>query len=87
MFTLFMLVGWSTESRYVLLLSLYDRLGGHVLRWSNLKGQYWNGSTLPVNHQGLYYNAELKVCGVCVCARVRTRVWTYLVFDKAVHIS
>ncbi|XP_078584813.1 uncharacterized protein LOC144866990 isoform X3 [Branchiostoma floridae x Branchiostoma japonicum] len=46
--------------RYVLLVSLYDRLGGHVMRWSNLKGQQWGGATLPVNHDGHFWNAELK---------------------------
>ena len=77
-------VCWSTESRYVLLLSLYDRLGGHVLRWSKLKGQYWNGSTLPVDHQGLYYNTELKVCEspwVCACVYMRTCLVTRLFID------
>ncbi len=48
-------------SRYVLLVSLYDRLGGHVLRWSRLQGQQWAGSTLPVEHGGHYYNTEVKV--------------------------
>ncbi|XP_019628555.1 PREDICTED: uncharacterized protein LOC109473086 [Branchiostoma belcheri] len=46
--------------RYVLLVSLYDRLGGHVMRWSNLKGQQWGGATLPVSHDGHFWNAELK---------------------------
>ena len=49
------------SSRYLLLVSLYDRLGGHVLRWSKLKGQQWGAATMPVQHQGHYYNAEMKV--------------------------
>lgn len=41
--------------------TLYSRLGGHVMKWSNLKGQQWGGSTLPMNHDGEFYNIELKV--------------------------
>jgi hypothetical protein len=47
--------------RYVLMVSLYNRLGGNVMRWSKLKGQEWAGSTLPLNHDGHFYNYELKV--------------------------
>ena len=48
-------------SRYVLMVSLYDRLGGHVMKWSNLKGQQWGGATLPLSHDGEFYNIELKI--------------------------
>ncbi len=41
--------------------SLYDRLGGHVMKWSNLKGQQWGGATLPLFHEGEFYNIEVKV--------------------------
>lgn len=51
----------TVASRYVLLVSLYDRLGGHVLRWSKLKGHQWGTSTVPVDHQGHYYNTDIKV--------------------------
>ena len=47
--------------RYVLMVSLYDRLGGHVLKWSNLKGQQWGGATLPLQHDGEFFNIEIKV--------------------------
>ena len=47
--------------RYVLMVSLYDRLGGHVLKWSNLKGQQWGGATLPLQHDGEFFNIEVKV--------------------------
>ena len=47
--------------RYVLMASLYDRLGGHVMKWSNLKGQQWGGATLPLFHEGEFYNIEVKV--------------------------
>ncbi|XP_013405388.1 uncharacterized protein LOC106170172 [Lingula anatina] len=47
--------------RYVLMVSLYNRLGGIVMRWSNLKGQQWGGATLPTHHDGNFYNAELKL--------------------------
>ncbi|XP_078356558.1 uncharacterized protein LOC144641416, partial [Oculina patagonica] len=47
--------------RYVLMVSLYDRLGGHVLKWSNLKGQQWGGATLPLQHDGEFFNIEVKI--------------------------
>ncbi|XP_030829615.1 uncharacterized protein LOC582863 isoform X1 [Strongylocentrotus purpuratus] len=47
--------------RFILMTSLYDRLGGHVLRWSNLRGQEWAGSTLPLNHDGHFYNVEIPI--------------------------
>ncbi|KAJ8321997.1 hypothetical protein KUTeg_000468 [Tegillarca granosa] len=47
--------------RYVLMVSLYDRLGGHPLRWSKLKGQMWGGATLPLTHDGKFYNVEIKL--------------------------
>ena len=51
----------SPAGRYVLMVSLYDRLGGHVLKWSNLKGQQWGGATLPLQHDGEFFNIEIKV--------------------------
>lgn len=50
-----------SAGRFILMTSLYDRLGGHVLRWSNLRGQEWAGSTLPLNHDGHFYNVEIPV--------------------------
>eukprot|EP00033_Pygsuia_biforma_P002828 GCRY01003122.1.p1 GENE.GCRY01003122.1~~GCRY01003122.1.p1 ORF type:complete len:961 (+),score=314.90 GCRY01003122.1:189-3071(+) len=41
-----------TAGKYVLMVSLYDRLGGGPLRWSRLRGQEWAGSTLPVAYDG-----------------------------------
>ena len=43
------------------MVSLYNRLGGHVMHWSKLNGQQWGGATLPVTHDGNYYNSEIKV--------------------------
>ncbi len=34
------------------------------MKWSNLKGQQWGGSTLPVTHDGEFYNIELTVSKV-----------------------
>ncbi|XP_057308593.1 uncharacterized protein LOC130646936 [Hydractinia symbiolongicarpus] len=48
-------------SRYVLMVSLYNRLGGNVMKWSNLKGQQWGGATLPIYHAGEFFNIELKI--------------------------
>ena len=50
-----------SAGRYVLMVSLYDRLGGHVLKWSNLKGQQWGGATLIIEHNGEFFNIEMKV--------------------------
>lgn len=48
-------------SRYVLMVSLYNRLGGNVMKWSNLKGQQWGGATLPIHHDGEFFNIEMKL--------------------------
>jgi len=48
------------RGRYVLLATLYDRLGGHIMRWSRMQGQEWNGATLPTAHEGTYKDVELK---------------------------
>ena len=31
------------------------------MRWSNLKGQQWGGATLPMRHDGHFYNMEMQV--------------------------
>ncbi|KAJ8020621.1 hypothetical protein HOLleu_40259 [Holothuria leucospilota] len=49
------------SGRYVLMVSLYDRLGGHVLRWSRLRGQEWGGATLPLSHDGNFFNVEINI--------------------------
>ena len=53
-------------SRYLLLVSLHDRLGGHVLRWSKLKGQEWGAATMPVDHKGNFYDIEMKVGDIII---------------------
>ena len=45
--------------RYVLIVSLYDCLGGHVMRGLNLKGQQWGGATLPIWHDGQFYDMAM----------------------------
>ncbi|XP_028404973.1 uncharacterized protein LOC114527499 isoform X2 [Dendronephthya gigantea] len=70
--------------RYVLMASLYDRLGGHVMKWSNLKGQQWGGATLPLFHEGEFYNIEVKIdqSVFTVCpARPDIRPGMVLVFE------
>ncbi|KAL5014640.1 hypothetical protein ScPMuIL_008910 [Solemya velum] len=47
--------------RYVLMASLYNRVGGHLLRWSKERGQIWGGATLPIRHDGHFYNVEMKL--------------------------
>ena len=67
--------------RYVLMVSLYNRLSGHVLRWSKLRGQMWGGATLPVTHDGQFYNVEIKVCrasiGGALCNGEQLKVETF----------
>jgi len=47
--------------RYVMRVSLFNRLGGHVMHWSQLPEQRWGGETLPIIHEGRFYNSEMKV--------------------------
>lgn len=54
------------RGRYVLKVSLYDRLGGNILRWSDMKGQYWGAATAPFHHEGAFYNVEMKLDGQCM---------------------
>lgn len=49
------------RGQYSLMVSLYDRLGGHLLRWSKLRGQEWGGATLPVAHGGRFTDVEIAV--------------------------
>ena len=44
-----------------MMVSLYNNLGGNVLRWSKLKAQRWGGTTLPLLHEGNFFNHELQV--------------------------
>ncbi len=65
-------------------MSLFDRLGGHVLRWSKLESQQWAASTVPVQHDGRYYNTEIKVCitiytvRMLICVQFDQSVYTVL---------
>ena len=47
--------------RYAIMVSLYDRLGGHPMQWSTLDGARWGAATIPVAHSGKYFNSELKI--------------------------
>jgi len=49
------------HGKYVLTCSLYDRLGGNVMRWKRLRGQEWHGSTMPMNHGGRWNNVKLEI--------------------------
>jgi len=49
------------SGRYSVMVSLYDQLGGHPLKWSKLRGQQWSGSTLPVFHNGQFNCQEMTV--------------------------
>ena len=47
--------------KYSLMVSLYDRLGGHPMQWSKLDGKRWGNATLPVAHSGKFFASELKI--------------------------
>lgn len=47
--------------RYAIVVSLQDRLGGRLLRWSSLRGQEWGAATLPVSHNGRHNTADIKI--------------------------
>lgn len=60
------------RGRYVLLATLWDRLGGRPLRWSqmsvgagagNYKGMARPASTRPVRHAGRFYSTEMDFQG------------------------
>ena len=36
------------------------------MKWSNLKGQQWGGATLPLQHDGEFFNIEMKVLGLLI---------------------
>jgi hypothetical protein len=47
--------------RYVVLVTLRERLGGAQLRWSQLNGVKWSGSTpFPVRHDGRFHDTDLS---------------------------
>eukprot|EP00002_Diphylleia_rotans_P009503 TRINITY_DN1981_c0_g1_i2.p1 TRINITY_DN1981_c0_g1~~TRINITY_DN1981_c0_g1_i2.p1 ORF type:complete len:724 (-),score=115.89 TRINITY_DN1981_c0_g1_i2:133-2304(-) len=72
------------KGRYIVLVSLYDRLGGNPLRWSNIKGQDWFGNTTPITHGGLYDDIEMKInqSVFTVCpSRSQIRASMCLVFE------
>ena len=56
------------------MVSLYSRLGGHIMKWSNLMGQKWGAATLPLLHDGEFYNTELKVISELCLALCTIRI-------------
>jgi hypothetical protein len=47
--------------RYVMTVSLNDRLGGQVMRWTKKRGAEWHGATLPIDHDGRPTSVVLEV--------------------------
>ncbi|XP_035174989.1 orofacial cleft 1 candidate gene 1 protein [Oxyura jamaicensis] len=47
------------RGHYTLKVSVLSRLGGHLLQWPKLKDQPWVRTTLPVSHDGNFYNTEI----------------------------
>ncbi|XP_038664415.1 uncharacterized protein LOC119972157 [Scyliorhinus canicula] len=48
------------KGQFILRISLCSGLGGHPLRWSNSQDEDWAGTTLPVHHDGNFYNIQLS---------------------------
>lgn len=53
------------KGQYVILVTLYDRLGGHPLKWSVIgehgAGKDRPGVTKPIRHRGCFYHTELNI--------------------------
>uniref|UniRef100_A0ABM5GDC2 Orofacial cleft 1 candidate gene 1 protein n=1 Tax=Pogona vitticeps TaxID=103695 RepID=A0ABM5GDC2_9SAUR len=47
------------QGSYVLKVSLRGQLGGQILCWSKVEGQQWAGTSLPVRHDGNFYDVEI----------------------------
>uniref|UniRef100_A0A8C3BST1 Orofacial cleft 1 candidate gene 1 protein n=1 Tax=Cairina moschata TaxID=8855 RepID=A0A8C3BST1_CAIMO len=47
------------KGHYTLKVSILNRLGGRLLQWPKLKEQPWVRTTVPVSHDGSFYNTEI----------------------------
>ncbi|XP_053102751.1 uncharacterized protein LOC128323509 [Hemicordylus capensis] len=47
------------QGSYILKVSLHGRLGGKALPWAQVEAQQWAGTTLPVRHNGNFYDVEI----------------------------
>nr|XP_047928044.1 uncharacterized protein LOC106034898 isoform X4 [Anser cygnoides] len=47
------------KGHYTLKVSVLNRLGGRLLQWPKLKEQPWVRTTLPVSHDGNFYNTDI----------------------------
>ncbi|XP_075775939.1 uncharacterized protein LOC102458814 [Pelodiscus sinensis] len=47
------------QGSYIIKVSLLSRLGGSLLKWSELEEQQWAGTTLPVSHDGNFYDVDI----------------------------
>ncbi|XP_077209283.1 uncharacterized protein LOC143845107 isoform X2 [Paroedura picta] len=47
------------QGSYILKASLHRRLGDKILHWNKVDGQQWSGTTLPVRHNGNFYDVEI----------------------------
>uniref|UniRef100_K7FC06 Orofacial cleft 1 candidate gene 1 protein n=1 Tax=Pelodiscus sinensis TaxID=13735 RepID=K7FC06_PELSI len=47
------------KGSYIIKISLLSRLGGSLLKWSELEEQQWAGTTLPVSHDGNFYDVDI----------------------------
>eukprot|EP01028_Stygiella_incarcerata_P006001 TRINITY_DN24702_c1_g1_i1.p1 TRINITY_DN24702_c1_g1~~TRINITY_DN24702_c1_g1_i1.p1 ORF type:complete len:1211 (+),score=372.92 TRINITY_DN24702_c1_g1_i1:122-3754(+) len=48
------------RGKYVMLVSLYDRLGGVPMKFSNLGGLRWKGASNSVMHDGRFFDVNLE---------------------------
>nr|XP_060630776.1 uncharacterized protein LOC132774583 [Anolis sagrei ordinatus] len=47
------------QGSYILKVSLHGQVGGELLSWSKVEGQQWAGTSLPVRHNGNFYDVEI----------------------------
>ena len=69
------------RGEYIMVVSLYDKLGGALMRWSQARGQEWGGATLSSMHQGRFADTEIPV------NQVHTRYWNVAVFLFELMVS
>lgn len=69
------------SGRYVLLVSVYDRLGGTMLRWDRLGlnggggEKNMSGSTTPVKHRGRFYDTDL-IFSQCIYCTAPPKIYS-----------
>eukprot|EP00771_Trimastix_marina_P000352 gnl/Trimastix_PCT/1372.p1 GENE.gnl/Trimastix_PCT/1372~~gnl/Trimastix_PCT/1372.p1 ORF type:complete len:1018 (+),score=358.49 gnl/Trimastix_PCT/1372:100-3153(+) len=70
--------------QYIVMGSMYNRLGGQCLPWSTMSAQRWCGSTIPIKHKGRHTDIDLSVnqnIFTCCPGRAHLRPNTVFIFE------